>query len=167
MKLKFFKLAFSLFILVFLVACATSSTKKVSFGNNIVYELFFDVKEIRKSGDFLVLVGKNNERLVIAENFLDDVLAQITPPIDGIAFFDLVYRESDLGVKIPTQVLDFKNGFLEEKYISKYKELKDNSVIYIWEFVNNRFKAIEIEKGKNYFLTIYAENYSKDTFLVK
>jgi len=157
---------FIIFVVIVTAGCVNQHTHKYSFGDSINYGFSFKIKEVNKSGDFLVLIGESNEKIVISENFLTEVLNQINPTIDSINFFDLVYQKLDQTLTYPSQVLDFKNSFLDEEIISKVKRNKENSIIYLWELEGNRFKAIEVKKNTNYFLNIYAENYSKETFLL-
>jgi len=68
---------------------------------------------------------------------------------------------------VSSQVIDFKNGFLDQEVKNKLKRNKKNSVVYLWEFPGNKFKIIEFANGKNYFLSIYVENYGKSNFLAE
>jgi len=152
---------------LFLMACGSLPVNKLNFENSISYDLKMNTKEIKKSGDFIVVLGGSGEKLVISENFLGEVLNQIKPEINAIQFFDLVYDDSNGNLNIPTQISDFRNGFLDSKVLNKYRKIKVNSIIYLWELEADRFKAIEVSKNNDYFLNIYVEKYSKQNFLAE
>jgi len=156
-----------LFFCLTLFSCATQSVDRVDFENSLSYDFQLDIDKIKKSGDFLVILGKNKEKIVISENHLDEILNQIKPSITSLEFFDQVYDESINKPKVSSQVIDFKNGFLDQEVKNKRKRNKKNSVIYLWEFPDNKFKIIELANGKNYFLSIYVENYGKNNFLAE
>ena len=160
---KFTAFLFSLLLL----SCASQSVNKVDFENSLSYNLQLEIDNIKKSGDFLVVTGKNSEKIVISENFLDEVLKQIKPSLTSLEFFDQVYDELPVKSVLSPQVIDFRNGFLDEEVKNKFKKVKKDSVIYLWEFQNNKFKAIELANETNYFLSIQVVNYDKSVFLAE
>jgi len=70
-----------------LFSCATQSVNRVDFENSLSYDFRLDIDKIKKSGDFLVISGKNKEKIVISENHLDEILNQIKPSITSLEFF--------------------------------------------------------------------------------
>lgn len=158
------KLLVILFLSCVLVACA-SSTKTVNFANSITYPLPENFEQIQKNGDFLIVAGGDGKRLVISENFLDPVLNQMSPKISSLDFFNYIYGQDVMGEDAPSQVLEFKNGFLDGPFMNKYKKTKAASTLFIWELPKGKLKAIELKHDSNYFLNIYAENIEKEFFL--
>ncbi|MCF6338907.1 MAG: hypothetical protein L3J84_13310 [Gammaproteobacteria bacterium] len=100
-----------LFFGLTLFSCAVQPVNRVDFENSLSYDFQLDIDTIKKSGDFLIISGKNKEKIVISENHLDEVLSQIKPSITSLAFFDQVYDESVSKSKVSSQVIDFRNGF--------------------------------------------------------
>jgi len=148
-----------------LSACSQSSSNTINFEHSLSYRFNFDITEIKKTGQFLVVKGKNKEKVVITENTLTDTLAKMNPPMNSEQFFDEVYQPSGDPNTIAQQVQDFKNDFIPDKVINKLKKNKQNSILYLWEFPNHVIKALELANHSDYFLMIIAVNSDKQDFV--
>jgi len=151
--------------LLTLWACSSSSGNTLNFEHSLSYRFNFDITEIKKTGEFLVVKGKNKEKVVITENSLDDTLKQIEPPISSQQFFDEVYESGPDSTTVPEQVLDFRDDFIQGKVINKMKTTKKHSTLYLWEFANHVIKAVELANQSGYFLTIIAVNSDTKNFI--
>ena len=146
-------------------ACSQSSSNTVNFEHSLSYHFNFDITEIKKTGQFLVVKGKNKEKVVITENSLTDTLTKINPPMSSEQFLDAVYQSSGDSSHEPQPVLDFRNDFIQDPVINKLKKAKKHSTLYLWEFANHVIKAVELANNTDYFLMIIAVNSDKQDFV--
>jgi len=148
-------------ILLWLLAC--TSKGDVSFQNSLSYHFNFDIDKVERDSIFTQVTGKNREKILFTEDMLDNTLSKINPPIGSTQFFDGVYSDTDDG--LDAEVLFFKHAYIQGKVAHKYRKVKSNSIIYLWEFENKNIRGIDLAKNSTYFLRIKAEHTPKDPFL--
>ncbi len=115
------------------------------------------IEKVVKSGDFIAIVGENDSKLAITENFTFDI--NQGEKIDSNSFFDQLYQENeDSNTVLGKYTGEFRIGLQIDGYIKKRKFSKNGSTVYLWLKKNNQFVAIVNDDSSEYFLNIVGEN---------
>ena len=152
-----------IFVAIFLISGCASKGIDLQISNGYEISALTKVTKIIKSGDFIAVIGGNNKKLAITENFTLDFGQE---KINSKDVFYKIYNETeDRSTHLGKIINEFRIGLGIKGYISKKMHEKANSTVFVWTMADNKFIAIVNDNKSGYFLNIIGENVDQSKIL--